>query len=250
MTNKTSLRMAAKERIAERGQPCPRVQEFRLTVETGIGISWRRIFIFPLVLPLIVICSGCHVLKITEPSRSVTEQLLLSTATDRAVERVDLSILKDKKVFVDEKYLESYDKAYVAGTIREYISKNDAFLVDDKSKSEIVVEIRSGGLGLDLRESLIGIPDLTLPVPMAGPVSSPELALYKTIKADSLAKFVLFAYERETGDFVHSTGSMAGKAKFHHYKILGIINWRITDIPELKSKFRNKSDPKYKPVDP
>lgn len=183
-----------------------------------------------------VIQSGCHSIKITEPARTATEQLLLSTAVDNAVKDIDLSILSGRKVFFDQTYFKSYDEGYAVGTIRELISKSGGLLVPDKKDSDLVVEARSGGLGIDSRDSLFGLPELTVPIPLAGQIQSPEISLYKAQHADATAKFALLAYETTPGTFAHATGSMVGKAKFHHYKILGFINWRATDIPERQSK--------------
>jgi hypothetical protein len=193
-----------------------------------------------LLLAAVVAGAGCHFVKITEPKRSATEQLLLSTAADRAVREVDLSSLKGKKVYVEEEYFKSYDEGYALGAIRQHLSESGALLTQSRTNAEIVVEVRSGGLGLDLRESLLGIPAMTLPVPLAGAAQTPELALYKSLKGDSIAKFALFAYERVSGAHVHSTEAMSGGAHFHHYKILGFINWRRTSVPELDPKIGSR----------
>lgn len=191
---------------------------------------------------LSLVFSGCHSVTVTEPKRSVAEQLLLSTAADRAVEGVDLHPLEGKKVYLQEKYFDSYDKEYCLGAIRELISTNGAFLVDTVDDAEVIVEARSGGLGLDQRETLFGIPNLILPIPLVGNFELPEIALFKSTKADSIAKFALLAIDSESRAYLHSTGAMPGKSRFHHYKVLGIINWRRTDIPELKTRFFGGSD--------
>lgn len=187
---------------------------------------------------LLALCAGCHSVKITEPKRTVTEQLLLSSAADRAVAELELSPLRGKTVYVEERYFKSYDKRYALGSIRQHLSESGARLTTDEDKADVIVEVRSAGLGLDSRESLLGIPSFGLPIPFAGAVQTPELALYKSQKADSTAKFALFAYDRGSGEHVHSSGARSGKAHFYHYKFLGFFNWRKTDIPELDP--RNK----------
>jgi len=184
------------------------------------------------LLSICLVLSACHAIRITEPDRTATEQLLLSTATDKAVRDIDLKDLAGKRVFFDKTYFKSYDEGYAMGSIRELLAKNGALLVNDLESSDIVVEARSGALGIDSRDSLFGLPELAIPIPFAGQVQSPELAIYKALHADSTARFALLAYETKSGEFVHSTGSMVGKSKFYHYKILGFINWRVTDIPE------------------
>lgn len=186
------------------------------------------------LIVLAAFATACHSVRITEPQRTASEQLLLSTAIDKAVKDIDLSSLKGKTIFFDGTYFESYDDGYAAGTIREAISKAGGRLIADRGAADLIVEARSGAVGIDSRDSLFGLPELDIPIPFAGQVQTPELALYKAQHADSIAKFALLSYEAESGDFVNATGSMVGKAKFHHYKILGFINWRRTNIPEQK----------------
>ena len=184
--------------------------------------------------------TGCHSLNVSEPKRTAAEQLLLSTAADRGLEGVQLAPLRGKKVYLEEQYFSSYDQEYILGAIRELISKNGAFLVRKIDEAEIVVEARSGGLGIDSRTSLFGIPALPIPIPFVGTLETPEVALYKAELHDSTGKFALLAYDNKTGGYVHSTGSMAGKAYFNYYKLLGFFSWRSTDIPELDPKVFKK----------
>jgi hypothetical protein len=181
----------------------------------------------------LLVQTGCHSLNVSEPKRTATEQLLLSTAADRALQDVDLAPLRGKKVFMEERYFESYDQEYILGAIRELISKNGALLVREANDADIILEARSGGLGIDSRIGLLGIPAIPFPIPMVGTISTPEVAFYKSELHDSIGRFVLLAYDKNTGAFIHSTGSLPGKSYFHYYKVLGFFHWRNTDIPEL-----------------
>jgi hypothetical protein len=183
---------------------------------------------------------GCNSLELTKPKRSVAEQLLLSSAADRAVAQVNFTALRDRAVFVDERYFESYDKGYALGCIRQAISESGARLVDADYKADLIVEVRSGALGIDNRGTLFGIPAVTLPIPLAGPVETPEIAFYKSDLSDSTANFALFAYERSSGKHVDSSGALNGNAYFHHYVFLGFFNWRNTDIDQLDPKIGDR----------
>jgi hypothetical protein len=184
--------------------------------------------------------TGCHSLKVSEPKRTAAEQLLLSTAADRGLQGVDLKQLRGKRVFLEEQYFRSYDQEYILGAIRELISTNGAFLVRKIDDADIIVEARCGGLGIDTRTSLLGIPEIPIPIPFVGTLATPEIALYKAELHDSTGKFVLLAYDNKTGGYIHSTGSLAGKAYFNYYKLLGFFNWRSTDIPELDPRVLKK----------
>src|ERR1700712_1524905 len=80
------------------------------------------------VVFLLAMC-GCYSAKVSEPPRTAVEQLLLSRASDLAMEDVDLSWARGKKIFVEEKYFESYDKGYAISLIREHLSQNGALLM-------------------------------------------------------------------------------------------------------------------------
>jgi hypothetical protein len=106
------------------------------------------------------------------------------------------------------------------------------------SNSEIIIEARSGGLSIDARSSLVGAPQTGLPIPLSGTLSIPELAFYKSERQNAIAKLALLAYSTDTREHVFSSGPMLGKSYNKYYKILGLIQWTSTDIPE---KNTNKS---------
>lgn len=182
-------------------------------------------------LALAMLVSGCTSPTYSEPDRTGIEQLLLSTAVDRALEGVELPELNGRKVYFDASLLESYDVNYVRGAIRALLAENGALLVDSRYDSEIIVEARSGALGIDGSKSLLGIPEIPLLVPGAGGVTIPELALYSSRKQDSVSKLALLAYNRE-GERVFSTPALAGYSHFHNYSVLLLIDLNFTDIPE------------------
>ena len=195
----------------------------------------------PPVLLLALVCVGCKTVRETTPARTATEQLLLGTAAEHATEDRFFQWLAGKKVFVEDKYFEAYDKGNAISLIRERISSSGAFLVKTDDKADTIVEIRSPALSMDNSSMLVGLPAMTLPIPLAGPVSTPELALYKDSKADSVAKFGLFAYERESGKHVETADPMLGQSYLHNYKVL-FISWKRTDVPELKKAKKKKAE--------
>src|SRR5687768_12152509 len=139
-----------------------------------------------------ILLSGCVQTRITEPKRSAVEQLLLSTAADEALEKIDFSKFAGRKAFVDVTYFEAHDEHYVISGIRDALSKAGALLVADAKEADMVVEARSGALSTDSSSSVVGMPSLPLPVPMSGTLLTPEIALYKSQKQLSTAKIALF----------------------------------------------------------
>ncbi len=194
-------------------------------------------------LALAVGVCGCQTLRESSPPRTATEQLLISTAADAALEDVEFPWLRGKKITLDDKYFDSYDKGYVVSLFRERLLASGALLV--LTNPEVVVEIRSGALSIDNAETMLGMPAMTLPVPLTGPVPTPEVALYSRKTAKSYAKFALFAYERASARYIRSVGPMEGNACFRLYKVL-IVGWRRSDVPELSGGHL----PRFSPVPP
>lgn len=198
-------------------------------------ILTQSAFVFGLAWISIILTGGCASETMTNPARSVTEQLVLSTAADRAVASVDLRILASRRVFVDATYFDSYDSKYVIGTIRDAISRAGGLLVADQKSSDITVEVRSGGLSTDSDSTLIGVPTLVVPIPFSGtPLQIPEIAFYKSEPQLAAAKFALFAYNTTTSRHIFSSGPLSGKAFNNYHKML-FFSWFTDDIPEKKS---------------
>jgi hypothetical protein len=187
-----------------------------------------------------LLLGGCVTNKTTDPARSATEQLLLSTATDRALQSADLAAFENQKVFLDATYFDSYDSKYVIGTIRDALSRAGAVLENDVKNAAIVIEARSGALSIDSSDTLFGVPNMAVPVPLAGALQIPELAFYKSDRQRSTAKIALLAFARESGAHVYSSGPLDGKSYDKHYKLL-FVSWISSDIPE-KQKSKKKEE--------
>lgn len=181
--------------------------------------------------------TGCHTSKLTEPPRTVAEMVMLSHAADQAIAQLDLDPVQGKKVFLDASYFESVDGKYVIGALREAIAIHGGILVDELDASQWVMELRNRGLGMDTRSALLGLPAMEIPVPFAGRVASPELALYKANLADSIASFAVVVYDRQEGLMLATATEGEGLSKFNQYQLLGFIKWRSTDVGALRSTY-------------
>src|SRR5687768_8466787 len=123
------------------------------------------------LLSLCVLCcgaGGCATIRVTDPPRTATEQFLLSVAATEAIEQLSATALRDRRVFVDSTYLTGLtlptgEYAFLLGELRARLLANGVRVVAAREQAEIVLEVRSGGLGIDRTEFLIGIPALYLP---------------------------------------------------------------------------------------
>jgi hypothetical protein len=199
-----------------------------------------------------VVVNGCTTQRQTLPARTATEQLLISTAADHATAAADLSLFAHQKVFLETTNFESYDSKYAVGGIRDALSRAGANLVHDAKDSDIVIEARAGALSIDNSETLLGIPTIGAPVPTAGAIYIPEIAIYKAELQKAYAKIALLAYANQTRAHIYSSGPLEGKS-YDNYRKFMFISWTFTDIPEMKWKpaehqtWKPQYDPKNLP---
>ena len=184
---------------------------------------------------IIALSGGCAGHNMTNPPRSATEQLLLSTAADRAMASVELDMFAGHRVYLDTTYFNSYDSQYAIGEIRDALSRAGALLVSAPSNSDITIEARSGALSIDYSDNLFGIPASPIPIPLTGELSLPEIAIYKSDLQHSYAKIALLAYSTSSRAHIFSSGPLLGMSYDKFHKLL-FVSWVTTDIPEKQKK--------------
>src|SRR5688572_4145307 len=112
---------------------------------------------------LVAAAGGCASIRVTDPPRSATEQFLLSESTRKAVEQLSADALRDRSVFVDTSYLissafPSPENLFYVGELRAKLLVSGVRLAEKREAAQIVLEVRSGGIGVDRLEYLLGIP--------------------------------------------------------------------------------------------
>jgi hypothetical protein len=185
---------------------------------------------------LALFVAGCASQLQTNPARSATEQLLLSTAADHALVTANFNMFAGRTVFVDFTYYDSYDPKYVEGEIRDALFRSGALLMTDAKDADVIIEARSGAYSIDNNTSFFGIPNISIPIPLAPlPLTIPEVAFYKNETQKSYAKFALVAYANKSRAHIYSSGPLDGNSHNTYKKIL-FISWWNTDIPEKQKK--------------
>ena len=177
--------------------------------------------------------SGCATPLVTDTPRTATEQLLLSTAADKALEQMDLSKLAGKRVHLDSTNFESVDKGYVIGAVGDRMNAQGALVAFSAKAANTVMALRCGALSVDRGDFLIGLPKLAVPIPFGGTVETPELAILKRTHRLGIAKLSVHAYDVATGKHVVSLGPIAGQARYDQWTIM-FFPFTVTDIPEKR----------------
>lgn len=191
------------------------------------------------IFTVTALLAGCTTQEETSPPRSAAEQLLLSSAADKALAQANLNMFAGRTVYFDFTYFSSYDSQYVEGEIRDAFSRAGALIAQDNKSADVIVEARAGAYSVDTNSSFLGIPSIPLPIPgTAEEPVTPAIPFYTKQAQISYAKFALLAFSNKTRAHIYSSGSLDGSTH-NTYKSLLVVSWWSTDIPE-------KARPKYK----
>lgn len=164
-----------------------------------------------------ILASGCASMKETDTSRTGLEQLLISSAVDESLNKVDFRPVSGAKVFVKSDYLESVDKNYVLMSIRSRLLNNNCMLVDKVDDADVCLEVASGGVGTDRTELTVGTPAVSL-----GPMGSiPKLSVYERKRAMGTAKLCVIATDTKTKLPVINTGYTLARSDHQHWTMMG-----------------------------
>jgi len=160
---------------------------------------------------------GCtSTIRTTDPPRTATEQFLLSQAASEAVEQLSIEALRGRRVYLDADYFAASEQAFVLGELRAKLLLSGVQLTTLED-SQIVVEVRSGGVGIDRSDFLLGIPSLIVnagdgdATATRTPFATPELAIIKNINQAGVASVAFVAYWTDTGELVARSGPFIGR---------------------------------------
>jgi hypothetical protein len=173
---------------------------------------------------------GCASTRYTDTSRTAMEQLLISNAVDQALDRVEFPQLAGQSVFVDDKYMECVDKAYVVGCVRHRVLASGAKLADKVEGADLVLEVRSGGVGTDKVETFFGFPKIALPGPM--PISLPEVKLISKETQSGTAKLGIVAYHAKERKAIGQGGLSLAKSQDSAWTFLGMGPYYSGEVRE------------------
>lgn len=172
--------------------------------------------IFSLLL-IAVLCTGCASMKESDTSRTGLEQLLISSAVDESLNKVDFSPVSGAKVFLKADYLEAVDKNYVLMSMRSRLLSHDCMLVDKADEADVVMEVASGGIGTDRTDLIVGSPEI--PLGLMGSV--PKINVYERKRAMGTAKLCVVATDTKTKRPVINTGYTLARSDHQHWTAFG-----------------------------
>jgi hypothetical protein len=177
-----------------------------------------RATIVAILLLIGSLSSGCSSLKRSDTARTAREQLLISNAVDQSLNKVNFDSLRGRAILVEDKYLDCVDKGYLTASVRHRVARAGGKIAPKIDDADIVLEIRSGGVGTDTAESFLGTPAIAMP----GMVSIPEIKLVSRTNQTAVAKIGLAAYDAKTMRLLGDGGTSLSKSTDNNSYVLGV----------------------------
>lgn len=171
-----------------------------------------------LILSCLAVSLGCTTSSTSNTARTSTEQLLVSNAIDRSLDKVNFNTFSGYNVFLQDKYVDCVDKNYVIASTRHRLMACGARLVDSADAADVVVELRSGAIGTASQNSFIGTPEVTLP----GMMAIPEVRLVERKRQEGIAKIGLVAYNPQTREVLGIGGQSLARSDDNNWFVAGV----------------------------
>lgn len=207
----------------------------------GRARAHRRLLILLLLL-LPIPAAGCATLRVTDPPRTADEQFLQTEAITDAIAGLSFVSLRDKRVFVDVQYVydslfPTSEQVFLVGELRNRLLIEGVALTEQRIEAEVIVEVRSGAVGINRSEFLLGFPGVNVPVGNvdAGtvdvPVIIPELSIVKRRTQRGYASVSITAFFADTGELVASSGPSVASTERVDYWFFGLGPRTTGNIP-------------------
>lgn len=168
---------------------------------------------------LLTLASGCAVTKESDTARTGVEQLLVSSAVDQALDKIDLTPVRGATVHLEEKYLDCVDKNYVIVSLEQRLLMNGSTLAAKPEDADVIMHVTSGGVGTDRQEKFVGISEIPLPPP--SPVAIPQTTIFSRTRANGTAKLRVVAFDAKSRQPVMQSGVALARSDFKSWKVLG-----------------------------
>ncbi|MEX2673630.1 MAG: DUF6655 family protein [Phycisphaeraceae bacterium] len=192
-----------------------------------------------LALLTLVVASGCTRVRTSDPPRTATEQFLLSRAARDAVEPLGLEPFAQRRVYVDQPRIQggtAEDRRFMIGQLRARLLEHDAYLVETPEQAEVILEFRSGGLGIDRNEMKIGAPPNTAAIGirlLGGPsvnILHPEMNLVHARRQWGASSAAIVSYWKDTGDVHAFAGPYVGRSMLEYWKVILLGSRTISNV--------------------
>ena len=177
-----------------------------------------------LLLLVLLGLGGCGTTKFSDTARTATEQLLISSAMEDAVDEFNLYPLSGRKVFMKTDGVSATDKEYLLTLLRQQLAANGVLLQEKQEDADYILEVATGTVGTDRYELIYGTKETSVPtfLTMGAASAVPEIALIKRTDQQAKVKLMMWAYNIKTGAIVWQSGQKNSTSSVRDRWVLGI----------------------------
>ena len=181
---------------------------------------------------LLHVASGCAFSTRVQTPRSSWEQILATTAIDRALAQLEWPEVDGKSVFVEVGPPgDVLDDLYLRRSIEVNLTDRGAQIARSAEDAGYVLSCLVGAIGLDISGRFMGL------MGSSGgliPFTVPELALYKNTLRRGVAKTEIYFLDLETKQIIHRSGPVEGAAFRRSKTYFFVFETRETDTTRLE----------------
>lgn len=170
------------------------------------------------VIGLAIVAAGCTTAKTSNTQRTAMEQLLISNAVDGALDKVNFTPFAGSRVYLEEKYVDGVDSKYLVASVRHRVLHAGGRLVSKAEDADVIMEVRSGGVGTNLSESYVGVPEIVLP----GMMTLPQIRLMERTRQQGTAKIGLVAYDASNHEILGGGGLTLAESDDSNWFVAGM----------------------------
>jgi hypothetical protein len=181
---------------------------------------------------LLHVASGCAFSSRVQTPRSSWEQILATTAIDRALKQLEWPEVDGKSVLVEVGPPgDVLDDRYLQRSIEVGLANRGAKIAKNVESAEYRLSCLVGAIGLDISGRFLGI------MGSSGgfiPIKIPELAIYKNTLRRGVAKAEIFLVDLETNEIVHHSGPVEGATYRRSKTFFFFFETRDSDTTRLE----------------
>lgn len=165
------------------------------------------------LLALILLLGGCATVRESYPTRTATEQLLISDAIEAAAVHLVVSTPPNRKCFLDTTNFEGVDARYAISTIRQHLMQQGIALMEKREDADTIIEIRAGALSIDSKGVIVNFPNIS--VGQIIPIMPTPLTFSQWSRKvdEGIAKISAFTYDKKTGKLMSVSETVIGKSR-------------------------------------
>jgi len=157
--------------------------------------------------------AGCTTVRESYPSRTATEQMLISEASENAVGQLKLAIPLTRVCYLDTTNFEGVDAKYAVSAIRQRLMMNGHAIVDNRDNADTIIEVRAGALSINSKGKTITVPGINLGNMTGGIVPTFNSSQLARKLDEGIAKFSAFAYDKKSGTLLAVAEPVVGYSR-------------------------------------